>query len=55
MLRSLCAISTVTLAFAGSASAAIWTVGPEPTANFFTLRDAVGSVMVTDEIGRAHV
>ncbi len=48
MLRSLSAVSALTLAFAGSASAALWTVGPEPTANFFTLHDAVNSVVVMD-------
>jgi hypothetical protein len=48
MLRSLPAVSSLALLVAGSASAAIWTVGPQSSANFFTLRDAVDSVMVLD-------
>ena len=48
MLRSLPAVSLVSLVVASSASAALWTVGPQPSANFFTLRDAVDSVLVVD-------
>ena len=48
MLRSLSAVSVLALFTAGSASAAVWTVGPQPSANFFTLRDAVSSVVVMD-------
>jgi MYXO-CTERM domain-containing protein len=48
MLRSLSAVSIATLALVAPASADLWTVGHGPDSHFYTVADAIGSLVVTD-------
>jgi len=48
MLRPLSAVALTSLALASSASAGLWVVGHGEDSHFYSVADAVGSVVVTD-------
>jgi MYXO-CTERM domain-containing protein len=48
MLRPLAAVSLTSLAIASSASAGLWVVGHGEDSHFYSVADAVGSVVVSD-------
>jgi hypothetical protein len=48
MLRPLSAVSLVTLALSAPAFAGLWTVGHGSQSDFYTVADAIGSVVVAD-------